>query len=337
MASTQLTDTFKTTIEKTLEFDVNYVVNRPELGELNFQDIAPELLELIKILEEIQNFELSIIPDNIITNLNSYLTNINNQVEAINSFTVKIANPTNQHQAYVNAFRQHYSSFITTISSWYALLTLRSQEFSNQSDEIKKAYKSIQKDIQKTKDDIEAKQKEMDALVSAAKTASSKVGVAQFTEDFYNEYDEFLKSSKKWLITTAAFAGITLTMIIIMVFQKEIIYTPYEAIHIFTSKILLFIFFLGATLWSGKQYSAAKHQAVINKHKSNSLNTFQAFTEASNDVSTKDAVLLEATKAIFSLPESGYLDNKSSSCNDNNATKTIEIVRSTSKIAGDAT
>ena len=52
------------------------------------------------------------------------------------------------------------------------------------------------------------------------------------------------------------------------------------------------------------------HQSTTNKHRALSLQTFQAFSSAAADVQTKEAVLLETTKAIFSLSPSGYIDSK---------------------------
>jgi hypothetical protein len=60
-------------------------------------------------------------------------------------------------------------------------------------------------------------------------------------------------------------------------------------------------------IWCTRNYSAARHNQVVNQHRRNALNTFRAFTEAAaGDEATKNAVLLEATRSIFAPQPTGY-------------------------------
>lgn len=92
-----------------------------------------------------------------------------------------------------------------------------------------------------------------------------------------------------------------------------------------STKLIIISVFFTATLWAGKMYRALMHQATVNTHRANALQTFQAFTTASNDAHTRDAVLLETTKSIFSVSPSGYID---SDTNGSQQTNVIEIVKS---------
>ena len=80
-------------------------------------------------------------------------------------------------------------------------------------------------------------------------------------------------------------------------------------------------------------YKAAKHQAAVNRHRGNALKTFQAFVKATNDDSTRDAVLLETTRSIFALTNTGYLDTGGEGSSDG-AVKVLEIVKSIAGAAG---
>lgn len=62
-----------------------------------------------------------------------------------------------------------------------------------------------------------------------------------------------------------------------------------------------------AILFCVRNYSAARHNFVINRHRQNALSTFETFVKASGDDQTKDAVLLQATRSIFTPQASGYL------------------------------
>lgn len=96
-----------------------------------------------------------------------------------------------------------------------------------------------------------------------------------------------------------------------------------------SAKITLFILLFTATVWAGKIYRALKHQAAINKHRSLGLKTFQAFSNAASDSQTKNAVLLETTRSIFSGTLTGFVDSKQSG-NDSDI-RIIEMLNSVTK------
>jgi hypothetical protein len=81
-----------------------------------------------------------------------------------------------------------------------------------------------------------------------------------------------------------------------------------------------------ATVWCGRIYKATKHQAVTNQHRANALKTFQAFVKAALDDATRDAVLLETTRSIFTIAPSGYLETSEPSAEP--VSKLMEIIRS---------
>ena len=84
-----------------------------------------------------------------------------------------------------------------------------------------------------------------------------------------------------------------------------------------------------STIWCGKNYRATKHQESVNQHRKNSLSTFRAFVEATDDPTTKEAVLLETTRSIFAQSPSGYLSNTDSVNADN-----LKIVEMVKRISG---
>jgi hypothetical protein len=66
------------------------------------------------------------------------------------------------------------------------------------------------------------------------------------------------------------------------------------------------------------------HQAVTNRHRALSLQTFQAFSAAASDDETRNAVLTETTRSIFASTASGYIDTESG---QDSPMKIVEISR----------
>lgn len=79
-----------------------------------------------------------------------------------------------------------------------------------------------------------------------------------------------------------------------------------------------------STVWCGRLYKAARHQSAINKHRANALRTFQACTKAASDDDARNAVLMETTKSIFAMTQSGYLENEAV---PDGGLKIVEVVK----------
>jgi hypothetical protein len=59
-------------------------------------------------------------------------------------------------------------------------------------------------------------------------------------------------------------------------------------------------------IWSAKNFTASVHNFVVNRHRRNALASFQTFVEGASKPEIKDAVLIQATHAIFMPQDSGY-------------------------------
>lgn len=80
--------------------------------------------------------------------------------------------------------------------------------------------------------------------------------------------------------------------------------------NVFTKGFLLTLIYFVLNRFS-KNYTAQKHLEVVNRHRQNALDTFDAFVAAAgSNQETKDAVLLAATSAIFDANHSSYLPTK---------------------------
>ena len=72
-----------------------------------------------------------------------------------------------------------------------------------------------------------------------------------------------------------------------------------------------------------KNFNAHRHLEIINLHRQNALVTVDDFLKVSEEPTTRDAVLVAATNAIFDTNETGYLFRKSGPENIN----LVEVAR----------
>ena len=86
--------------------------------------------------------------------------------------------------------------------------------------------------------------------------------------------------------------------------------SSYEVVQFTSSKLLIFGFLAYLLILSARNYSAHKHNAVVNRHRENALLTYKTLVEAGNEESTQDIVLAYAAACIFSPQETGFTNNK---------------------------
>ena len=82
-----------------------------------------------------------------------------------------------------------------------------------------------------------------------------------------------------------------------------------------------------AAIWSGRIVLANMHLASVNKHRAVSLQTLQAFHHAAEDPAAKDAVVLEAARAVYENVPSGYIGRQQTAEHGGHG-RTLEIIRS---------
>lgn len=87
------------------------------------------------------------------------------------------------------------------------------------------------------------------------------------------------------------------------------------ALQFGAAKLILLGVAYYALILCSRQYSAAKHNAVVNRHKQLALRTFETFFQGSSSTEAKDAIIQRAASAVFEHQESGYLKNQPAATN----------------------
>ena len=171
---------------------------------------------------------------------------------------------------------------------------------------------ALQKQSNQAEQNETKRQEEFDQLKSQVQDLLAKGSVSQYGEIFDKQSKEHQQAARRWLILTG----------VLIVGFGAVFYWLFDVLklggtewvgvlqHIFTKGFLLSLIYLVLNR-SIKNYTAHKHLEVINRHRQNALETFDAFVSAAEgNRETRDAVLLAATNAIFDADQSGYLSTK---------------------------
>lgn len=150
--------------------------------------------------------------------------------------------------------------------------------------------------------------------VDEARSEVIKAGAAVFAESFEKEAEESSKRSTRWLCagigTLLSGAGVAIWIIR----AADADSTPanvWEWLQPLAGKLFLLSLLTYATTWCGRVSLASRHSASVNRHRAHSLTTVKAFRESGTDNATKDAIVLEAARAVFENVQTGYLGKSS--------------------------
>jgi len=332
MATETSINEFNKLIDECLQTTTADLINSSDWGKFNFEDIEVEVNKLFQMLNHFKTLPIELLPEAELNKLVAGLKAPNTILEQIRTFSIDQQNPKGIRDQYASQIKATIDTFYTTAHLWIPYLAYQKGDVQKNIEALNNSVKNASAILDTTKVDVQTKKEEIDSVVLAAKEASASVGVGHFSANFEEEANTHKTNATKWLKTTVVLAGITLLSTIILYFVLPIsdTATTPQIIQVLSTKIILISIFFTATLWAGKMYKATIHQMTMNKHRSNSLRTFQAFTKASNNTTTRDAVLMEATKSIFSILPSGYIDNERSGATNN--TSIIEVIKNSSDI-----
>lgn len=320
-------------IDACIEKPIDELVSNPNWGTINFEEARPDLEKFFSILNHLKLLPVDLLPDQAISTIIEQGKPLFNIVESMKKFTIEQANPLDQKNNLVAQLKPNVDSFYTHTHLWIPFLAYQKGDIQRNIQELNRTVKESSALLETAKGEVEKKQGEIDKIIVAAREASASVGVGHFTADFLAEADEQEKKAENWLKATAWMAGITLLAAGASMFYHPSLETS-QLIQLTSSKLIMLGLLFTATVWCGKLYKAAKHLEAVNKHRSNALKTFQAFTNAANDNAMRDAVLMETTKSIFALTPSGYLDGDGG--HSDSGVKVVEVVKNVAQTAAAA-
>lgn len=325
----QLSDMIDACIEK----PISELVSNPNWGTINFEEATPELEIFFSILNHLKMLPVKLLPDQAISTIIQNGKQVYSIIDSIKKFTIEQANPLDERNRLVTQLKPHVEAFYTNTHIWIPFLAYQKGDIQRNIKELNKTVSESSKLLDAAKVDIQIKKNDIDQIITAAREASASVGVGHFTADFLAEASDQGINANTWLKATAGMAGLTLLAACASIFYHPALDTS-QLIQLTSSKLIMLGLLFTATIWCGKLYKAAKHLEAVNKHRSNALKTFQAFTNAANDTAMRDAVLMETTKSIFALTPSGYLDGDGGS--SDSGVKVVEVVKNVAQTAAAA-
>lgn len=209
---------------------------------------------------------------------------------------------------------------------------------------IKKHQQTLNDLIQNSERQTEAIAARVESALKAANEVAAKRGITNEAKQFGATLETYQNSAKRWMAATiaAAVIGLLYGYFLYLDFENRIpellqnIESSSAKADSFSSamtasfvllaipRVLIFSMIYFGLIWCSRNYSAARHNAVVNEHRANALATFLAFVNGTRDEKIQDAILMQAASCAFSPQTSGYMKDEAPSQEN---TKIVEIVR----------
>lgn len=335
MATKDQVQKLQSLFDEITDIDIDELIYNNNWGSINFEAAKADLERLYALCSHFKVLPIDQLPSDIADQIFSEAAPISQTVRNIREYTIEQANPSGIRDQYINEVTANVDRFYKFSHIYVPYLAYQKGEIQNNIKQLTTSVNEAKSLLEKSEKDVSGKSEEINKIIQAAREASASVGVAHFTADFITEAITMEGQAAIWLKATSLLAAFSLFTAIYFLFSHPDLSTTAIAIQYVSSKILILVLLITATLWCGNLYKAAKHQAAANKFKGNSLKTFQAFVNATDDSAVRDAILIETTRAIFSESATGYIGNDHSGTEKN--TKIVEIVKNSSQAVSAAT
>lgn len=323
--NSQNLDVFKHNLNTLIQTPIEIITRTRELGtHLDFSSITEHIESAKKIASKALLIDFSLLNDEKLNQFNQTFNQVLAVLKQIMEFKVEDPNnqndPIQRRNRLIDIFKSNIIAFSDTILPFLSLVTYDVEAVLNsQKMEADKLLALI---------------REQNILANKQLEAQSKVvsntGINAHSNIFKDQSDAYRNNANIWL----GFAIAILLAILCFGFyllhdkapvnQIEIIYSSVARIIILTS-----LFY--ALNICNKNVKSFRHNSILNKHRHNALMSFQTFTTSTEDEMTKNSILLEATRTIYGIQNTGFGDSDN---DPENPIKVIEILKNITKPSG---
>ncbi|MFZ5906349.1 MAG: hypothetical protein ACOYVJ_02925 [Nitrospirota bacterium] len=323
--NSQQLDGLKKQIEQFLQFDKEKLIARPEWGTITLEDVRSDIDRIYSIINYLKVLPVELLTINAISSITNEIQQVNGLFDTINKFSIESGSPAQQRDQFISQIQNRADSLYAAASPWIPFLAYQKGDVARNVESLTASVKEAEILVKEAKTNIDQKGKEIDDIIIKAREASASAGAAVFTQDFKKEASELKETAQIWLKVTAFLGVITVFAAAFLWYFTEAGLDQGQIWQKITTKIVVLGILVTATIWCGKIYRALMHQSAIYQHRALSIQTLQAFSSAAKDVQIKDAVVLEAAKAVFSSTSTGYIDSSKDGSEGN--IKILEIAK----------
>ena len=154
--------------------------------------------------------------DSAVTQIQSETKQTSEVFARVDKFNIEQQTPTQTRDSLVTEIHGRADQLYTIASPWIPFLAYQKGDVAKNIEALTSSVGQAQTLIESAKVTIQARQSEIEGIITQAREASAAAGAAVFTQDFKNEAVSLDDQARKWLYLTASGAALTLLFAIIV-------------------------------------------------------------------------------------------------------------------------
>jgi hypothetical protein len=174
--------------------------------------------------------------------------------------------------------------------------------------------------------EIEHAKKKADETLAAIQEAAAKTGASKHAGQFYTLHKQYLKNARSALIGLVLLSLMFISAVVASSVWTFSIPSDDHArlFQVIIGKVLALSVIYFLIVLAAKSYRANTHLAAVNLHRATALQTFETFVNSTTDEQTRNAILMETTRSIYTHVSTGFLGNEEAP----SSTQVVEILKS---------
>lgn len=309
---------------------------RKDLGtELDFEALRLSMMELQSVASLFTKEALEKLPTAALIAVSSASGGLVTRLTELADFGVGWVqqrfpgkSPLDIHEKIVNEFDTAGDAFLVQAAPIVAIVF--AEQGATNTDAAARVALEWRERLSRAEADIEQRGADIQKVLDASRKAAEEIGISRHAQHFAKAADEYSRGARMWLWVTALSFAVTVAAAIANLFfslhpQSALDSVGKATIQLIAAKLILLSVLATVTVWCGRMYRAQRHNTIVNQHRRNALSSFEAFAQSTDDVQTRNAVLLQATQSIFSPQQSGYIAQEG--VEQAGAPQLVELVR----------
>ncbi len=311
MATKDLLESTKESLERMQRFDVRQLARTDELGRsLSFEEAIPFAKKLTELYQRLGTSVIEDLTD-------THLTAVKNQADAdysrfksILDFSTGISNPQATRDQYISQLEGAYDATFNALWQYIAYGVSKAIDSQRLENESRAVLQGISDQAERITSNLQESENAANNTLNEIRRVAAEQGVSQQAIHFNTEAELHKGLAATWKTTTIRAAWLVGGYTALSLFFNQMPWlrptNSFEAIQLVSSKLLLFGVLAYLLALAAKNFLAHQHNEIVNRHRQNALMTFNALAEAAHSPDNKDIVLAHASACIFSPQDTGY-------------------------------
>ncbi len=298
-------------LERIQSFDAKSLIRREELGvNYVFDDAVEDAETLIGLFKRVPISVLEEFPEPQLNTIKTQADQIFGIFSQILEFDDTQNNAAQVRNSLLDSLANQYAPVFQTLSPLISFSLATTVDFGRLNSEARAVLQDIKDQTAGALSEIEETKSEAQEILDEVRKTAAEQGVSQQAVFFSKEAQEHETLATTWQWNTIYVAAALGAYGVVTVFAHKFPWIApeslTESIQLIASKVLIFFVLAYMLVLSSRNFMSHKHNAVVNKHRQNALQTYKALVDASGTPEARDTVLSYAASSVFSPQDTGY-------------------------------